>query len=105
MSNDNKEQFNILAKKVLEILVEACPVPTKITAETFELPKGEYQKAETSGFLSVSGFYKDSPEEKVLKSVLAWLADEKYIRGEGDYYVATLQTLKLYNSVPNAISE
>ncbi|MGH8350850.1 MAG: hypothetical protein ACRES5_30440 [Pseudomonas sp.] len=105
MSNVNKEQFNLLAKKILEILVDACPLPAKITAETLELPKGEYQEGQSSGFISISGSYKSSPEEKMLKSLLKWLVEERFIRAEGDYYVATLQTLKLYNSVPNAIAE
>lgn len=104
MSDDNKEQFNFLARKTLEILVNACPVPVKITAETFDLPKGENQTSE-NGFLGKSTFYKSSPDEHVLKSLLQWLEAENYIREKGGYYVATLQTLKLCNAVPNAIAE
>ncbi|UZE21853.1 hypothetical protein LOY67_17555 [Pseudomonas sp. B21-056] len=103
MSVDNKEQFNLLTGKILALLVNACPVPVQITAETFGLPKGEY-KAERGGPL-LMGFYDNTPEEEVLKSLLKWLEAENYVREKGGYYVATLQTLKLYNSVPNAISE
>jgi hypothetical protein len=104
MSDDNKERFNVLAGKTLALLVGACPVPIKITAETFELPKGERKTAE-NGFLGTTSFYKKSPDEQVLSSLLQWLEAENYIREKGGYYVATLQTLKLYNAVPNAISE
>lgn len=102
MSVDNKEQFNLLTGKILTLLVNACPVPVQITAETFNLPKGEFQKSQ--GGFSV-GFYSNTPEEAILKDLLKWLEAENFIRERGGYYVATLQTLKLHNSVPNAISE
>lgn len=104
MSDDNREQFNFLARKTLELLVNACPVPMKITAETFELPKGERKTAD-SGFFGTTTIYKKSPDEQVLSGLLKWLVAENYIRENGGYYVATLQTLKLYNAVPNSISE
>ena len=106
MSNDNKAQFNILAKKVLETLVNACPMPVKITAEILELPKGELKNDESTGGLTQS--YTSSPEEELLNNLLVWFEEEKYIRRAGDTndnYVATLQTLKLCNAVPNAIAE
>jgi hypothetical protein len=104
MSDDNKELFNLLARKTLELLVDVCPVPVKITAETFELPKGERQTSE-NGFLGTTTFYKKSQDEQVLSSLLQWLEAENFIREKGGYYVATLQTLKLYNAAPNAITE
>jgi len=103
MSEDNKDQFNLLARKTLEKLVNACPVPVKITAETFELPQGEYERSH--GGAITMGFYKSTPDEDFLNSLLKWLEAENFIREKGGYYVATLQTLKLYNSVPNAIAE
>jgi len=104
MSDDNKELFNLLAKKTLELLVNACPVPVKITSETFELPKGEHNTSENA-FLGTATYYKKSADEQVLSSLLQWLAAENYVREKGGYYVATLQTLKLYNAIPNAIAE
>lgn len=104
MSDDNKELFNLLARKTLELLVNACPVPVKISAETFELPKGE-RKTTDSGFLGTSTYYIKSIDEQVLSSLLQWLTAENFVREKGGYYVATLQTLKLYNAVPNAIAE
>lgn len=102
MSDDNQEQFNVLTRKIIELLVNECPVPVQITAETFELPKGEVQRS--SGPYAMS-FYKNTPQEEVLKCALKWLEDENFIREKGGYYVATLQTLKLYNAVPAALSE
>lgn len=100
MSESNREQFNVLTRKILELLIDECPVPVQITAETFGLPKGEYQK--TSGII---GAYQTTPQEDVLRSTLKWLEAEGFVREKGGYYVATLQALKLYNSVPAAISE
>lgn len=99
MSDSKQEQFNVLTRKIIEFVVNECPVPVQITADTFELPKGEYQ---ASGMI---GFYKNTPQEEVLKCTLKWLEAENFIREKGGYYVATLQTLKLYNSVPAALSE
>jgi hypothetical protein len=74
--------------------VNTCPVSTEINAATFELPQGEYRE----------GWYNPSPDEEMLESVLVWLVKENFIRGENSNYVATLQTLKLYGSVPNALA-
>lgn len=100
MSDSKQEQFNLLTRKIIELLINECPVAVNITADTFELPKGEFK---ASGMI---GFHQNSPEEEVLKSTLKWLEAESFIRSEqSGYYVATFKTLKLYNSVPAAISE
>lgn len=92
--SDNREQFNGLVGKILALLVNNCPVSTEINAATFDLPQGGYRE----------GWYNQSPDEEMLESVLVWLVKENFIRGENSHYVATLQTLKLYGSVPNAIA-
>ncbi|MGY1949459.1 hypothetical protein [Pseudomonas pergaminensis] len=102
MSDDNKAAFNGCAGDVLRLLVLACPLPKAITADTFSLPKGNYTSS--GGF--VGGFYNPTPEEELLDSTLEWLVAEGFVRKIGsDSYVATLQTLKIYNAVPNAFSD
>ncbi|OXS19868.1 hypothetical protein CGU37_22375 [Pseudomonas fluorescens] len=103
MSADNSARFNELAKQIIDLVVGACPLPVEINAETLNLPKGGISSA-PSGFSG--GFYNPSPEEEMLDSTLAWLFAEGFIRKDNtDYYTATLRTLKIYNSVPNAIAE
>lgn len=103
MSADNSARFNELTKQVIDLVVGACPLPVEITADTFSLPKGGVSSA-PSGF--AGGFYNPSPEEEMLESTLDWLFAEGFIRkGSTNYYTATLRTLKIYNSVPNAITE
>ncbi|QZD72867.1 hypothetical protein [Pseudomonas sp. 3-2] len=105
MSTDNKSQFNLLTRKVIEMLVEACPVSVEITAETFSLPEGQYDSSSSSDVF-ITGFYTPSAEEHLLNSTLKWLADEGFIRETAtDQYVATLRTLKLYDAIPSALSE
>lgn len=102
MSEDNRARFNELSKQVIDLLIGTCPLPLKITVETFNLPKGGVSSA-PSGM--ANGFYTPSPEEDMLDSTLAWLVAEGFVRESGtNHYVATLQTLKLYGSVPNAVS-
>lgn len=102
MSADNSARFNELAKQVMDLVVGACPLPVEITAETLNLAKGGFTSS--GGF--TGGFYDPSPEEEMLESTLAWLFAEGFIRkANTDYFIATLQTLKLYGSVPNAIGE
>lgn len=103
MSTDNSARFNELAKQVIDLVVGACPLPVEITSETLNLPKGGVSSA-PSGFSG--GFYDPSPEEEMLDSTLAWLFAEGFIRQSStNYYTATLRTLKIYNAVPNAITE
>ncbi|MBH3444862.1 hypothetical protein I5L59_14895 [Pseudomonas moraviensis] len=102
MSVDNKAEFNVLVGKILRMLAEACPAQVKLDAETFNLEAGSYDTpSEIIGL-----FYDASPQEQFLTDTLQWLVDEGYIRGESNrgYYVATFQTLKLYGSVPNALT-
>jgi hypothetical protein len=104
MSTDTKTQFNLLTRKIIELLVSACPAAIKITGETFELPKGKMEEVSISG-LFASGFYSESPEEEFLGSTLRWLQDEGYIRSPAsDHYVATLKALTLAGAIPNALS-
>ncbi|PIF52742.1 hypothetical protein CLU80_5225 [Pseudomonas sp. 29] len=102
MSAENAEQFNLLTRDILRILIDACPTQVELNAEKFKLEKGSFETP--SGF--IGGFYKSTPQEKFLTDTLQWLTAEGYIRAgdHRDYYVATLQTLKLYGSVPNALS-
>ncbi|WP_236409242.1 hypothetical protein, partial [Pseudomonas gessardii] len=89
---------------ILNLLIDSCPLQVEITVETLNLPKGDYEKSPPSSGL-ILGFYNQTPEEEVLNSTLEWLIAEGYIRaGARDHYVATLQTLKLYGSVPSALS-
>ncbi|UST88451.1 hypothetical protein [Pseudomonas siliginis] len=96
MSVDNKAEFNVLVGKILRMLVDACPAQVRLNAGVFGLESGSY----------ASGFYEPSSQEQFLTETLQWLVAEGYIRVESnsDYYVATLQTLKLYGSVPNALT-
>lgn len=104
MSTDNKEQFNLLTRRILSLLVDACPAAIKVTAETFELPKGKMEDVNISGIYS-TGFYSESPEEEFLGSTLKWLQDEGFVRAiSNDYYVATLKTLTLVGAIPNSLS-
>lgn len=103
MSENTKARFDELTKQIIDLLVAACPLQVKITAEVFNLPRGKVSAA-TGGF--IGGFYTSSPEEEMLDSTLAWLEAEGFIRkGDTEYYIATLLTLKIYNSVPFAVSE
>jgi hypothetical protein len=104
MSTVTKNEFNLLTRRIIDILVSACPAAVKITGETFELPKGKMEDVSFSGLFS-SGFYSESPEEEFLGSTLKWLQDEGYIRSiASDHYVATFKTLELANAIPNALS-
>ncbi|CAI8988849.1 hypothetical protein [Pseudomonas chlororaphis] len=106
MSSDNREQFHDLTRKILELLVAACPMPVKINADTFGFPKGSFNETQANGFIAFSGSYIETPEEEFLDRTLQWLTAEGFIRaGESEHYVATLQTLKRFNSVPNTIRE
>ncbi len=103
MSADNSARFNELSKQVIDLVVGSCPLPLEIKAETLNLPRGSVSSA-PSGFSG--GFYNPSPEEEMLDSTLEWLSAEGFIRKcSTNYYTATLRTLKIYNSVPNAITE
>ena len=105
MSNDNKAKFNEFARKILDALVEACPMSVELTAETLDLQKGHAEKASTSGIMGTMAFYSYSPDEQLLNSTLEWLDAEGFVRtASRDHYVATLQTLKIYNAVPHAVS-
>ena len=105
MSEDYTEAFNSCVRDVLKMLVPACPLPLELNVETFDLPKGSYE-ANSSPSPFIGGFYNQTPEEKLLESTLDWLVAEGFIRKIGDTdYVATLQTLKLYGAIPNALSE
>lgn len=103
MSTDNKKQFNELTGKILSILVDACPRQVELDADALQLDKGFFET--TTGI--IGGFYKATPEEEFLADTLQWLTAEGLIRpgNQRDHYVATLQTLKLYGSVPNALAE
>lgn len=104
MSIDNKEQFNLLTRKILNLLISACPVPVEITGKTFELPKGVMEDLTVTGVFS-AGFYNESSEEEFLGHTLKWLQDEGFVRAiDSEHYVATLQTLTLAGAVPNALS-
>lgn len=97
----NKEQFDLLTSKILGMLVDACPAQVELNAEAFDIKTGSYDGS--SGI--IGGFYQATPEEQFLAETLNWLVLEGYIRAGNrtDHYVATLQTLKLYNSIPNAL--
>lgn len=106
MDDDNKAIFDKFARKVLELLVKACPLHMEITVETFNWPRGEYEKSsDSSGSMMVAGSYRQSPEEEFLEGTLKWLVEEGLIRKRGSqHYVATLRALELYESVPKSIS-
>ena len=102
MSTDNQKQFNELADKILSILVDACPRQVELDANALQLDEGFFET--TPGI--IGGFYKATPEEEFLADTLQWLIAEGLIRAgaQSDHYVATLQALKLYGSVPNALT-
>lgn len=104
MSTDNKEQFNLMAGRILSQLVNACPLPVVITAEVYDLPKGE--KVTTGSGIYTTHGYRQTPEETLLANTLKWLCDEGFVRVVStDRYVATMQALRVYGSIPNALSE
>lgn len=90
MSLTKMERFNQLCRKVIEKLIQECPVSVRLTAETFGMEKGELLR----------GQYNESEDEYFLKHTLTWLAEEGFIRGKGEYYVITLMGLERYHSVP-----
>ncbi|MFL1515306.1 hypothetical protein [Pseudomonas prosekii] len=105
MSEASAVEFNELVSKILDLAVTGCPVSVEITTETFELPKGDYEKSQPTGIFGALGFYNATPEEVLLNSTLQWLVAEGFLRtGEDNFYVATLQTLKLRGAVPNTLS-
>lgn len=107
MSSASKPDFNNYVRDVLELLVSSCPLAVDINVETFNLPKGEYERGSSSKtFSGLPGSYKQTQEEEMLKSTLSWLDAEGLIRiDKRGRYVATLQALKVYGAVPNALAE
>lgn len=107
MSEDNKANFDEIVRKVLEMVTNAFPLQVKITGETFNLQKGEYEdQPESIGGMGVIRDYYPSAEEKKLSNLLDSLVAEGFIKaGEQDHYVATLQSLKRHNLVSNVSSE
>lgn len=102
MTTDNKEPFNLLVGKILRMLADACPAQVELDAAALDFKTGSYYTP--NGI--TGGFYQASPEEQFLAETLRWLIAEGYVRAgtSTDYYVATLQTLNLYGSVPNALT-
>lgn len=90
----NIELFNPLVGQIIEKLIEACPVPMRLTAEDFGLQAGRW--AELHYFLS--------SEETLLESALNWLAAEGFIRGEKEF-VITLKGLELCGRVPSRLQQ
>lgn len=103
MSFDNKEQFNSLIDKILRMLVDVCPAEVELDAKALGFKAGSYEVS--SGI--IGGFYRATPEEQFLAVTLQWLIAEGFIRaGEHtDHYVATFQSLKLYDSTPDVLTK
>ncbi|CAI8825257.1 DUF2653 family protein [Pseudomonas sp. IT-232MI5] len=103
MSTSNKEQFDLMIRRILGDLIAACPAAVAITAEAYELPKGEH--VSDGNGIYASTYYRESPEEKLLTDTLKWLREEGFIRIDNSYgFVATMQALKLASAVPKVIS-
>ncbi|WP_433886063.1 hypothetical protein [Pseudomonas vranovensis] len=95
MGQSNLEQFNGLAKQILERLIEACPVAIELNVQDFGLQEGS-----PAG----NGFWASSSDETFLNHSIKWLESEGYIRAVGGAYVATLVTLNHFQRVPNVLS-
>lgn len=105
MSEDNRAQFNNLTRKILDLLILACPAPVRLDAKALGLPEGAFVEGEANAFSGVNRSYKTTPEEVFLKHCLIWLEHEGLIKasGERERFVATMKSLALYGQLPSAL--
>jgi hypothetical protein len=94
MSQSNREQFNLIARKVMVLLIESCPEYRPISAEDVGGTSSVYDE--------LKGINQPSASEAFLAATLEWLEEEGFIRGKNQY-VATLKGLALYGAVPNSL--
>jgi hypothetical protein len=94
MSESNKKRFNDLIVKIMTVLIDACPVYTRIDAKQFGFEVGTTNPR--------SGYYEATPDEEFFNDCVRWLQEEELIRGKNQY-VATSYGLEIFNSLPECL--
>lgn len=102
MSTDYKKQFNALVGKILTRVVDACPAQVDLSAKAFGINTDKLDATQVAKDLE-----KAKLKKKFLEDTLQWLVAEGFIRAGSstDHYVATFQSLKLYNAQPNVLNK
>jgi hypothetical protein len=93
MSESNAARFNETIKKILELLVESCPVPRFVRADDLGMKPGKTGEHNQ---------YFPSDDDRYLGVCLRWLADEGLIRGEPNHAI-TLAGLDLFDALPECL--
>lgn len=96
MSEPTATQFNVTIRKIMEVLVESCPVPKAISAEALGLESGTSESP---------GRYTLSADEVFVRHCINWLANEHFVLVFRDEVVATLKGLEAFGTAPACLTE
>ncbi|RON96511.1 hypothetical protein BK672_08070 [Pseudomonas fluorescens] len=99
MSTDDKKHFDALVDRILTSVVEACPAQVDLGSKTSVIETA-FNVEDVAKGVEAAEFKKNH-----LEDTLQWLVAEGFIRAGSstDHYVATLQSLKLYDAIPSTL--
>jgi 6,7-dimethyl-8-ribityllumazine synthase len=102
MSTDDKKHFDALVGKILQRVVDACPAQSELSAQAFGIDTDKLDAADIAKSFEIA-----QSKKRLLRDTVQWLVAEGFIRAgsSADHYVATLQSLKLYNAQPNVLKK